>query len=261
MMADIIIGRKRNNIIWKLKKSRIAKILLLLSWIYLYKLFGEKCKEHPESIFIIGGLGVMLVNLMYIPVRIVKHRKVHAIFRSSLPIILMLLLVMCFKDSLMILTANFIEKFAYKVVYSFVVIMVLVALIKTWKVHAKKSTNYICQKDYDCMEGHEFEYFCSNLLRKRGFSRVQVTQGSGDYGIDIIAWKNGVKYGIQCKRYSGTVGWHAVEEAYAGAVYYGCDKAVVITNSQFTKQAVNGAERIGVFLWDKNWIEKNHINN
>ena len=49
------------------------------------------------------------------------------------------------------------------------------------------------------MDGHDFEYFCADLLRKNGFDKVEVTKGSGDQGIDIIAFKDGIKYGIQCK--------------------------------------------------------------
>jgi len=108
--------------------------------------------------------------------------------------------------------------------------------------------------DIDLMEGHDFEYYCADLLKRKGFRKVTVTQGSGDYGIDIIAWKDNVKYGIQCKRYSGNVGYRAVEEAYTGASIYNCDRAVVMTNSKFTKQAMSGARRLGVELWDGNWI-------
>ena len=36
---------------------------------------------------------------------------------------------------------------------------------------------------FDEMEGHDFEYFCAELLQKHGFLDVQVTKGSGDYGI------------------------------------------------------------------------------
>jgi hypothetical protein len=43
--------------------------------------------------------------------------------------------------------------------------------------------------DFDSLEGHEFEYWCANLLRQNGFVDVEVTQGSGDQGVDIIARK------------------------------------------------------------------------
>ena len=52
-------------------------------------------------------------------------------------------------------------------------------------------------EDIDRMEGLEFEYFCAELLRRRGFQGVEVTKGSGDYGIDILAEKEGVTYAIQ----------------------------------------------------------------
>ena len=37
-------------------------------------------------------------------------------------------------------------------------------------------------RQLDNMEGHDFEYFCADLLKDRGFLDVQVTKGSGDYG-------------------------------------------------------------------------------
>ena len=48
-------------------------------------------------------------------------------------------------------------------------------------------------EDFDLMEGHEFEEYCAELLKKCGFEDVEVTRGSGDYGIDILAEKDGVK--------------------------------------------------------------------
>ena len=44
----------------------------------------------------------------------------------------------------------------------------------------------------DEMEGHEFEYFCADLLENQGFTDVEVTRGSGDFGVDILAEKDGV---------------------------------------------------------------------
>ena len=47
---------------------------------------------------------------------------------------------------------------------------------------------------YDTLEGHEFEYYCADLLENKGFIEVEVTKGSGDYGADILAEKDGVTY-------------------------------------------------------------------
>ena len=57
-------------------------------------------------------------------------------------------------------------------------------------------------------------------------------------------------YAIQCKNYEGAVGNFAVQEAYAGAQFYGCDVPVVICPGTFTRGAKELAESTGVELWD-----------
>ena len=97
----------------------------------------------------------------------------------------------------------------------------------------------------DDMEGHDFEHLCADALRANGYKQVQVTQASGDYGIDVLAQNNGVSYAIQCKRYNSPVGNHAVQEAYAGAAYYGSSVPVVLTNQDFTPAAREMAASLG----------------
>ena len=91
-------------------------------------------------------------------------------------------------------------------------------------------------EDIDLMEGHEFEYFCADLLQRRGFQEVEVTKGSGDYGIDILAEKDGVTYAIQCKCYDRMVG-------------------AVLTNQYFTQPAVEAAKKLKILLWDRGYLE------
>jgi len=107
----------------------------------------------------------------------------------------------------------------------------------------------------DEMEGHDFEYFCARLLERRGFIEVEVTKGSGDYGIDILAEKEGVTYAIQCKCYSAPVGVKAVQEAYAGRDYYDRMVGAVLTNQYFTAPAVEAAKRLKILLWDRGYLE------
>lgn len=111
-------------------------------------------------------------------------------------------------------------------------------------------------EELDIMEGHEFEYAVADLLRHNGWRDVEVTQGSGDYGIDILARRKSTKYAIQCKRYRSAVGVKAVQEAGLGTDYYHCDAAAVITNCRFTKNAENLANTTGVKLWDRDFLEK-----
>lgn len=105
--------------------------------------------------------------------------------------------------------------------------------------------------DFDNMSGHEFEHFCADILKKSNFINVEVTQGSGDHGIDILAEKDDVTYAIQCKCYSKDIGNAAVQQAYTGKRIYKKDVAVVMTNRYFTPQAKEEAETTGVKLWDR----------
>lgn len=100
------------------------------------------------------------------------------------------------------------------------------------------------------MTGQEYEERCARRLRRCGFSRVTLTKGSGDQGVDILARRKGERYAIQCKYYARPVGNRAVQEAFAGAKYYGCDRAVVLTNSTFTAAAEELADSTGVLLWE-----------
>ena len=109
---------------------------------------------------------------------------------------------------------------------------------------------------YDTMEGHDFEYYCADLLRNDGFHNVEVTQGSGDQGIDILAEKAGIRYGIQCKCYSNNIGNKAVQEAFAGKTFYHCHVAAVLTNRYFTRAAKQLAEKDQVLLWDRDELER-----
>lgn len=109
--------------------------------------------------------------------------------------------------------------------------------------------------NYDLMDGHDFEYFCADILKKNGFINVEVTRGSGDHGIDVIAEKDGISYAIQCKCYTDNVGNSAVQQAHSGKTIYNKDIAVVMTNRYFTQQAIEEANKLGVKLWDRNKIE------
>lgn len=110
-------------------------------------------------------------------------------------------------------------------------------------------------KHYDDMGGHEFEQFCAYLLGKSGFINVEVTSGSGDYGVDILAEKDGITYAIQCKCYSSNIGNKAVQEIYSGKDFYKRHIGVVLTNQYFTDAAKETAERTGIVLWDRVQLE------
>lgn len=109
---------------------------------------------------------------------------------------------------------------------------------------------------FDSMEGHDFERFCADLLKARGFLEVEVTKGSGDFGVDILAEKDGISYAFQCKRYDEPVGVKAVQEIYAGRDYYDRQIGVVMTNQYFTAPAVEAARKLKILLWDRGYLEE-----
>ena len=108
----------------------------------------------------------------------------------------------------------------------------------------------------DAMDGHEFEYFVADLLKKLGYINVEVTRGSGDQGVDVLAEKDDIRYAIQCKNYTHPLGNTPIQEVAAGKDYYGCHIGVVITNSYFTTGGKDLAEHTCVLLWDRNKLQE-----
>ncbi len=112
------------------------------------------------------------------------------------------------------------------------------------------------KSNMDEMEGLDFEYFCAELLKRHGFIEVEVTKGSGDYGVDILAEKDGVTYGVQCKCYQEAVGVKAIQETYAGKEYYALMVGAVMTNQYFTAPAVEAAKKLRILLWDRGYLDR-----
>lgn len=110
------------------------------------------------------------------------------------------------------------------------------------------------EKCIDNMTGEEFEMFVAGILKQIGFSNIQLTKGSGDQGVDILAEKEGMKYAFQCKRYDKPVGNKAVQEVFAGKFFYHCHAAIVVTNNYFTQSAKELAHENGVVLWDRDYL-------
>lgn len=134
------------------------------------------------------------------------------------------------------------------VIIGILVLVLLAAWI--WYMKHNNSDDQI----FDDMEGVEFENYCAELLEAKGFENVETTPPSHDYGIDIIADKDGISYAIQCKCYSDSIGIRAIQEAYAGKDYYDSMVAVVMTNQNFTKNAVEFAKKLNVVLWDGDYV-------
>lgn len=126
-----------------------------------------------------------------------------------------------------------------------------------YKSNSESNKNYNYEEsiyDTDRMTGDEFEHYCASVLKRNGFSDVEVTKVSGDYGIDILAKKDGISYAIQCKCFSSPVGNKAIQEAFSGKAFYNAMVAAVLTNNYFTDAAKETAKRTAVLLWDRDYL-------
>lgn len=103
--------------------------------------------------------------------------------------------------------------------------------------------------DMDTMTGIQFEKLVGKLYNRLGYS-VQFTSTNNDQGTDIIASKGDKKISVQVKRYKSKVGNAAVQQAIAGAQFHSCTHTSVITNSSFTKSALELARRSSTEMID-----------
>lgn len=101
--------------------------------------------------------------------------------------------------------------------------------------------------------GIDFEQDCARLLDAGGFT-VRTTPASGDYGADLIAEKDDLRYAIQCKDTSKPVGVKAVQEAIGARRHYSVDYAVVCASAGFTEAAIELASSNKVVLCSANQL-------
>ncbi len=110
----------------------------------------------------------------------------------------------------------------------------------------------------DGMTGLDFEHHVARLLEQKGFSKVRLTE-KYDLGVDIIAYKDGIRWGIQIKRYSGLVKAEAVRQVVTALNHYGCDRAMVITNSSYSHTAEQLAKTNNCLLIDRKLLMKEYL--
>ena len=141
-------------------------------------------------------------------------------------------------------------------------VMLVIALISLLviafdkKESQKAKTPIFTLQKIDAMDGVEFEKFCVYLVRMLGFVNIYTTPKTGDYGADLVFEKGGRKYVMQCKRYNNNVPNSAVQQVYSSMPIYEAERAIVVTNSHFTQAAKTQAERLGVDLWGREFLEK-----
>lgn len=110
--------------------------------------------------------------------------------------------------------------------------------------------------DLDKLSGEDFEEVISLLLDQQGYTAIELTPKTCDFGADIIANDNGSKCAIQIKRSLNPIGISAIQEVLGGMAYYRADKGLVVTNAFFTPSAIELAARASISLIERNQIKE-----
>jgi restriction system protein len=111
------------------------------------------------------------------------------------------------------------------------------------------------------LSGIDFEKLISTLLIKMGF-QTEMTKTTGDGGIDIIAMLDkpifGGRYLFQCKRFApdNLVGSPTVRDFYGAVTADRAVKGILITTSDFTVQAQEFGQKVGVELVSMNQLRR-----
>lgn len=127
------------------------------------------------------------------------------------------------------------EAIGYRRVYGY---------IKTWATREVKKTSINTPLPNN---GIDFEYWVADRFNERNWS-AQVTQGSGDQGVDVVVNIGALRVAVQCKLYTGSVGNKAVQEVLAGMSFFDLDKGVIISTGKYTKSAHALAEKNNILL-------------
>lgn len=101
----------------------------------------------------------------------------------------------------------------------------------------------------ETMTGITYERYVGYKLKTMGWTNIEYTRITGDYGIDVLGTdKDGLKACVQCKRYdsNNSIGVKAVQEAYSGRAVYDCEKTYLCVNHDVTAEARHLAQKIGV---------------
>lgn len=110
-------------------------------------------------------------------------------------------------------------------------------------------------KMIDTMKGIPFEIYVRDLYIKLGYKAH--TTPNNDFGADVIATRDNVKYCIQAKCYDlkYKVGISAVQEVIGSINYYKANHGIVITNSYFTNSAIKLAIKNDIILINRKQLQ------
>ncbi len=100
------------------------------------------------------------------------------------------------------------------------------------------------------MTPEEYEYLVAEVLRSEGWD-AHVTPYVRDYGLDVIAERDGRRLGVQAKMYGGanrSISVETVMLTYAAAACADCEEAMIATDSGVLENARKVADKLRVVI-------------
>lgn len=141
------------------------------------------------------------------------------------------------------------QALTYAVTAGLVVLSLIVIkeiAVRSWK----RRKFQLFGPDVSAMTGLRFERYVAAWLKKQGYIGVRLTEHY-DLGVDIIARKDGITWGVQVKRCNGMVKAAAVRQVVTALKHYKCDQAMVVTNGIYSRPAIQLAKSNDCVLVDR----------
>lgn len=102
--------------------------------------------------------------------------------------------------------------------------------------------------DWRGMTGHEFESRVADSMEKKGW-KVEVTQKSGDHGIDIRGHDGkGQSVAIQCKQWKGKAGEKEIRD-FKGSTVNAFKRKIFLCTGGYSLPAYKYAYKSGIEIW------------
>lgn len=100
------------------------------------------------------------------------------------------------------------------------------------------------------MSPEQYENYVADYLKKNGY-QVELTSFTNDYGVDVFAKKNSIKYAIQAKMFGNTsrkINRKMVLELHGAKDYFDCNHAIIVTDGEILQDAKQVADKLNIKL-------------
>jgi restriction system protein len=93
----------------------------------------------------------------------------------------------------------------------------------------------------------DYEHHVADVLASEGW-QATVTPAVRDFGVDILAERDGIRLGVQAKMYGSgrKVSGRMVQEFFGAAALADCDRSMIATNGRVLPEARSMADKLGI---------------